>query len=60
MNEVEEEFVKSLKALLVRYNVVLDATPLNTMLVWYFANEKEKGNDSIFLTVDQVAYEISK
>jgi len=60
MNQIEEEFLRSLKSLLIRYSVELDAELLGTSFIWYFSNKKERGDESIFLTLDKIAYEISK
>lgn len=60
MNEIEEEFVKSLKALLIRYGVELVLEQDRKNVVWALTNNEESLDDNIYLTLATLHYEINK
>ena len=60
MNEIEEDFVKSLKALFIRYGVDLKTYSLGNAPLWVFENRKDDEKKNIFLLIEQVSYEVSK
>ncbi|MFZ2992497.1 MAG: hypothetical protein WA061_02165 [Microgenomates group bacterium] len=61
-NEPEKDFMSSLKALMVRYNVKLERTLVETLdgdfSLWAFCNDEPVRANEIYLTLDEIGEEV--